>query len=190
MIPVAEIAPRQNTDLVIAVAEAVTPEPQIYNQNIFTNNSQEDNRAIAPILLIRKDVLQIIWFITTCHIVNIIINPLSFVYGFVLILNIYALLNPKPLINYIMILSNIISIIVILLYNLLICVNLQYFTKNLITEVTDGEQIVLIYFISVFLSSTIVSFIYIHFNYNLIRISILYYRLTQEQKTLLHNILN
>jgi len=200
MIPVAEIAPNQNNNTTVIIAEAVTRSDITNNiQQIETinndipyilTNTREDRKAIDPILIIRKDLLHLFWSIIILHIINLIINPLNIVYCLVLLLNILAVLTPKLWVNFIMILSNITSIILIFLSNLLICINLQQFKKDLLTGIEDGSQIILLYFITMFLSSTIVSFMYIFLTHNLIRINILYIKLTATQKDLLHDILN
>ena len=200
MIPVAEIAPNQNNNTTVIIAEAATRlditnniqqiEPINNDIPYILTNTRGDRKAIDPILIIRKDLLHLFWSIIILHIINLIINPLNIVYCLVLLLNILAVLTPKLWVNFIMILSNITSIILIFLSNLLICINLQQFKKDLLTGIEDGSQIILLYFITMFLSSTIVSFMYIFLTHNLIRINILYIKLTATQKDLLHDILN
>ena len=194
MIPTAEVVRGNPDNVTIIVAEPATPEDitnniqQIEIADLATTN--EDNKAIQSLLQLRKEMFKFVWVILITSLCHFIFNPLSLIYFLVLLLNVLGLQNPKPTLNFIIIFFNISVIVMIFFSNMLISINLTNIYRDYIYKMFDSIRVMFIYFGILFISSTILSFMYVYLIHNYIRLSIYYNRLTPNQKTLLHTILS
>jgi len=211
-IPVANIAsPRNDTSSVIEVAEIapngievaevaslidILENPDAIDAVVYRENEPvslppnyyANHLIITPLLTIRKAFIEFFWITLIFNVVYLILNPCSIILLPVLFLNICALSILTHLVITAVITCNIIAIFIILMSNIIVAINVSNFTRYFIKDPEDSYKIIIIYTPMLFLISFILIVIYIYFINNFLKLSVLYKKLNNEQRTLLYEL--
>tara|TARA_B110000971_G_scaffold177729_1_gene183471 strand:- start:981 stop:1640 length:660 start_codon:yes stop_codon:yes gene_type:complete len=211
-IPVANIAsPRNDTSSVIEVAEIapngievaevaslidILENPDAIDAAVYRENEPvslppnyyANHLIITPLLTIRKAFIEFFWITLIFNVVYLILNPFSIMLLPVLFLNICALSILTHLVISAVITCNIIAIFIILMSNIIVAINVSNFTRYFIKDPEDSYKIIIIYTPMLFLISFILIIIYIYFINNFLKLSVLYKKLNNEQRTLLYEL--
>ena len=211
-IPVANIAsPRNDTSSVIEVAEIapngievaevaslidILENPDAIDAVVYRENEPvslppnyyANHLIITPLLTIRKAFIEFFWITLIFNVVYLILNPFSIMLLPVLFLNICALSILTHLVISAVITCNIIAIFIILMSNIIVAINVSNFTRYFIKDPEDSYKIIIIYTPMLFLISFILIIIYIYFINNFLKLSVLYKKLNNEQRTLLYEL--
>ena len=211
-IPVANIAsPRNDTSSVIEVAEIapngievaevaslidILENPDAIDAVVYRENEPvslppnyyANHLIITPLLTIRKAFIEFFWITLIFNVVYLILNPFSIILLPVLFLNLCALSILTHLVITAVITCNIIAIFIILMSNIIVAINVSNFTRYFIKDPEDSYKIIIIYTPMLFLISFILIVIYIYFINNFLKLSVLYKKLNNEQRTLLYEL--
>jgi len=185
-IEVAEVASLidilENPDAIDAVVYREN-EPVSLPPNYYANHL-----IITPLLTIRKAFIEFFWITLIFNVVYLILNPFSIILLPVLFLNLCALSILTHLVITAVITCNIIAIFIILMSNIIVAINVSNFTRYFIKDPEDSYKIIIIYTPMLFLISFILIVIYIYFINNFLKLSVLYKKLNNEQRTLLYEL--
>jgi len=153
-------------------------------------NYHANHLIITPLLTIRKAFIEFFWITLIFNVVYLILNPFSIILLPVLFLNICALSILTHRVITSVITCNIIAIFIILMSNIIVAINVSNFTRYFIKDPEDSYKIIIIYTPMLFLISSILILIYLYFINNFFKLSVLYKKLNNEQRTLLYELSN